>query len=123
MTIPYHNKQEPASGLIKQYSKDNDSTIVEHSENTKPTYISVIVGGIGMVKKHLSKISDRFYQIFKVQEKTSPVLGISLYLIQQIIKKRKGKIWMESKKILKPNLIYSYSLINKVAYIKLCPEY
>ena len=79
-----------------KYSKNGDKIIVEISENTKNVEVTVIDFGIGIEKKHLSKIFDRFYRIPGNKEETYPGLGIGLYISQQIIKKHGGNIEVES---------------------------
>jgi len=79
-----------------KYSKENDKIIVELSEDENHVKVAVTDFGIGIEKKHLSKIFERFYKIPGEKENTFPGLGIGLYLSQQIIKKHHGEITVES---------------------------
>lgn len=79
-----------------KYSKENDSIIVELSEDEKEVKVSIIDFGMGIDKRHLSKIFERFYRIPGKEEETFPGMGIGLYLSQRIIKKHCGAITAES---------------------------
>lgn len=54
--------------------------------------------GVGISKKHLTKVFDRLYQVTDPSEKTYPGLGLGLYISREIIKRHRGKIWVESTK-------------------------
>ena len=84
------------SAPVVKYSKDNDTIIVELSEDTKFVKVSVIGFGIGIHKDHLPKIFDRFYRFLGKKDETYSGLGSGLYFSQQIIKTHKGKVWVEN---------------------------
>ncbi|MGI8419202.1 MAG: ATP-binding protein [Candidatus Levyibacteriota bacterium] len=52
--------------------------------------------GIGIRKDQQARIFDRLYQVTDPNEKTFPGLGLGLYISKDIIRKHKGKIWVES---------------------------
>jgi PAS domain S-box-containing protein len=80
---------------------------VKYSPDDKDIYVSVkraknvaVVGvrdyGIGIAKEQQKKIFDRLYQVTDPTVKTYPGLGMGLYISREIIKRHKGRIWVES---------------------------
>lgn len=59
--------------------------------------VSVRDFGIGIEKKDLKKIFNRFYRVSSKNEKTYADFGIGLYLSSEIIERHKGEIFVESK--------------------------
>lgn len=53
--------------------------------------------GIGIKKAAQKHIFDRYYQVKNAQEKSRVGFGLGLYISKEIIKRHKGKIWVESK--------------------------
>ncbi len=81
------------SNAVK-YSHDTDLIYVNLIDGDKEITISIQDFGIGIPQdKHL-KIFDRFYRIYG-QTKFNG-FGIGLYITSEIIKRHKGKIWVES---------------------------
>ncbi len=60
--------------------------------------VSVEDFGIGIDKKHISKIFNRFYQIKDKEARGIPGLGIGLYLSHEIAQRHDGEIRIQSKK-------------------------
>jgi signal transduction histidine kinase len=81
-------KYSPRGGVVTIKLKEIDTDIE----------ISVQDTGIGIEKSHQKKIFDRFYRAVDTNESTFSGLGIGLYLSSEIVKKHKGKIWVESEK-------------------------
>jgi signal transduction histidine kinase len=84
------------SNAIK-YSPDGSRIIMSLSENRKGVTVSVKDFGIGIKDDHQKKIFNRFFRVSGNDESYFKGLGLGLYLSSQIIKKHKGKIWVESK--------------------------
>lgn len=80
-----------------KFSTSDNFILIEIGEDNKWVILSVTDYGIGIAKKHLSKIFDRFYRIPGPKEETYPGMGMGLYLSQKIINKHKGTISVESK--------------------------
>jgi signal transduction histidine kinase len=81
-------KYSPSGGEIRVTLKEDQSNIE----------LSVKDSGIGIEKAHHKKLFDRFYRAVDTRVSTFSGLGIGLYLSAEIIKKHKGKIWVESEK-------------------------
>lgn len=83
------------SNAIK-YSPLAKEVIVTVKTNNNKLAVSVQDYGIGISKKHLEKIFDRFYRAAGANEKTFTGLGIGLYIASEVVKRHGGKIWAES---------------------------
>lgn len=85
------------SNAIK-YSPKAKKIIVNTSVNKDEITVSVTDFGIGIEKKKLQYIFERYYRESGTKEKTFPGLGLGLYISAEIIKRLSGKIWVSSKK-------------------------
>lgn len=81
-------KYSPAGSDVKIDARMGDNDVV----------VSVRDYGIGIKKDQQRKIFERLYQVNDSVEKTFPGLGMGLYISREIIKRHKGKIWVESQK-------------------------
>jgi PAS domain S-box-containing protein len=81
-----------------KYSPNADKVIV--SSNFKKEFAEVTVQdfGIGIDKKHLPKLFQRFYRVADSTEKTFPGLGLGLYICKEIIKRYGGQMKVVSTK-------------------------
>ena len=78
-----------------KYSPKSNEVFVSIEEKNEMIHVSVRDSGIGINKKHLDKIFDRYY---RVEEHSNDFqgMGIGLYISSEIIKRHEGKIWVES---------------------------
>lgn len=76
-----------------KYSPEADHVMVHVLKNKRKVIVTVEDFGIGIDKKHLRKIFDRFYQVRGSDEKTFPGLGMGLYISYEII--RRHGSWLE----------------------------
>lgn len=78
-----------------KYSPASDKVIIQATSQDDFVTISIKDFGIGIPKKALKKVFSRF---FRVKETSSKFLGsgIGLYISYEIIKKHKGKMWVDS---------------------------
>ena len=81
-----------------KYSPDEDVIHVEVKERQKDYLVMIRDSGLGIAKKDLSKVFDRFYQSEDMNAKKAQGLGLGLYISKEIIKKHNGDIWVESEK-------------------------
>jgi PAS domain S-box-containing protein len=83
------------SNAIK-YSPDAEKVIVSVKENKDDVTICVQDSGVGIPKEMQTKVFDRFFRVNDTRGKTFPGLGLGLFISADIIKRQKGKIWVES---------------------------
>jgi signal transduction histidine kinase len=81
-----------------KYSPTGKEIIVKAKPENEKVVISVQDFGIGIAHEQKNKIFDRLYQVTEAKAKTFPGLGMGLYISKEIIKRHKGKIWVESEK-------------------------
>ncbi len=81
-----------------KYSPESKKVIVRLKKDAQNIVISVQDFGIGIPKDKQNHIFKRFYRETGFKENTFPGLGLGLYITSEIIKRQKGKIWVESKK-------------------------
>jgi PAS domain S-box-containing protein len=83
------------SNAIK-YSPNAEKVTVSLQEGTDTTTICVRDYGVGIPKNMQAKVFDRFFRVNDTRSQTFPGLGLGLYISAEIIKRQKGKIWIES---------------------------
>lgn len=82
------------SNAVK-YSPNNKDIMVTLTLNNNKAVVSVRDEGMGITKSKQKLIFDRYYQ---VKAKNKIGFGLGLYISKEIIKRHKGKIWVESQK-------------------------
>ena len=80
------------SNAVK-YSPENTTIHVRIFKETNKYVVAISDEGIGIPKKNLKLIFDKYYQ---VKTKSKNGFGLGLYISKEIIKLHKGKIWVES---------------------------
>lgn len=78
-----------------KYSPGQSKVEVEVKKDGNTIQVAVRDFGIGIAEEKLNKVFDRFYRVESAANKF-PGLGIGLYISLEIIKRHKGKIWVES---------------------------
>lgn len=81
-----------------KYSPYTSDIIIKLKKQKGEVLISVMDFGIGVAKDQQKKIFERLYQVNDDKEKTFPGFGMGLYIAKEIIKRHKGRIWVESEK-------------------------
>lgn len=79
-----------------KYSKGGQDVLVTVKKDDNKVSISVTDKGIGIDKKHLNKIFDRFYQVSDKKAKPFAGLGIGLYISREIIRRHGGELSVAS---------------------------
>ena len=95
---PY-NRQQVFTNLINnavKYSPQLKQVDIYITVSQNTVTVSVRDYGIGIPKEHQQKIFDRFYRVSDVHDKTSPGLGMGLYISSEIVKRHGGRLWVES---------------------------
>jgi two-component system, chemotaxis family, CheB/CheR fusion protein len=93
-----HRLQQVIINLLTnaiKYAPESYEVLVSVEEEENQLTVSVTDKGIGMSKKHLDKVFDRYY---RVQEHAIQFqgLGIGLYISHDIVLRHGGKMWVES---------------------------
>ncbi|MDF3054835.1 MAG: arcB 2 [Gammaproteobacteria bacterium] len=83
-------------GVRVSVSLDQTQPSVENNTVT-PVKIAISDTGIGIPKKHLEKIFERFHRVHPSYEGKYKGTGLGLYMTKYSIEELGGKIWVESK--------------------------
>ena len=79
-------KYSPDGGKIKVGMKTTDAQLI----------ISISDDGLGIPKKDLPRIFDRFYRVDKARSRAQGGTGLGLAIAKEIVKQHKGFIWAKS---------------------------
>ena len=79
-------KYSPDGGKIKVGMKTTDGQLI----------ISISDEGLGIPKKDLPRIFDRFYRVDKARSRAQGGTGLGLAIAKEIVKQHKGFIWAKS---------------------------
>ena len=79
-------KYSPDGGKIKVGMKTTDAQLI----------ISISDEGLGIPKKDLPRIFDRFYRVDKARSRAQVGTGLGLAIAKEIVKQHKGFIWAKS---------------------------
>ena len=79
-------KYSPDGGKIKVGMKMTDAQLI----------ISISDEGLGIPKKDLPRIFDRFYRVDKARSRAQGGTGLGLAIAKEIVKQHKGFIWAKS---------------------------
>jgi signal transduction histidine kinase len=80
-----------------KYSPQADKIIVKTDVDKKNVTLYVQDFGVGLSQKDQAKVFERFYRVGGPDQATYPGLGLGLYIASEIIKRHKGRVWVESK--------------------------
>ncbi len=86
------------SNAVK-YSPQADKIIVKTVISKGNVILSVQDFGLGLTKEDQARVFERFYRVSGSDQNTYPGLGLGLYISSEIIKRHKGRVWVEGKKI------------------------
>jgi len=81
-----------------KYSPVADTVVLRVTTDANQAVVSVQDFGIGIAQQHHDKIFERFYQVTDPQDRTYPGLGIGLYICSEIMRRHRGRIWVQSSK-------------------------
>lgn len=79
-----------------KYSPRANKIIIKTKLSDHKITMSVQDFGVGIPKKSLKKVFDRFFRVNGLKQETYPGLGLGLYISSEIVKRHSGKIWVES---------------------------
>ncbi len=98
LNIDYNWQIEAVTNILKnclEHSYNNSEVDIEYSENKAYTKIDITDYGVGITKKDLPHIFERFYQS---ENASNESMGIGLSLAKSIIEKDNGKVFVQSNK-------------------------
>ncbi len=78
-----------------KYSPNADKVILSVSKDDECINVKVQDFGVGIPKKELPKLFQRFFRVEATSKKFSG-LGIGLYISNEIVKRHGGRMWVES---------------------------
>ncbi len=80
-----------------KYSGNNIKVSVQMKDwNEKKAEIRIKDSGAGLAPKELKNIFKRFYRVSNISTQKAKGTGLGLHIVRSLIKKHKGKIWVES---------------------------
>ena len=81
-----------------KYSPFADRIIVKTTFDKDNTTLEVQDFGVGLSQEDQAKVFERFYRVGGSSgQDTYPGLGLGLFIASEIIKRHKGRVWVESK--------------------------
>ena len=83
------------SNAIK-YSPQADKIIIRATATEEEVTVCIQDFGIGISKEMQKRLFKRFFRVTDETNSTFPGLGLGLFISTEIIKKQKGRIWVES---------------------------
>jgi len=83
------------SNAIK-YSPSADKVIIRTVVSSQFVTVSIQDFGIGISKEMQKKLFKRFFRVTDESTSTFPGLGLGLFIATEIVKKQRGRIWVES---------------------------
>jgi two-component system CheB/CheR fusion protein len=85
-------------GNAIKYSPHAKKIIVSSQLKAGTVTICVQDFGVGIEKKLVKKVFDRFFRVTEPVLNTFPGLGLGLYIASEIVNRQGGKIWVKSEK-------------------------
>lgn len=79
-----------------KYSPDGGVITVRLLQSNNHVILSISDQGLGIPRKALNKIFDRFYRVDKARSRKQGGTGLGLAISKEIVEAHKGKIWADS---------------------------
>nr|SFZ86907.1 Two-component sensor kinase SA14-24 [Loigolactobacillus rennini] len=80
-----------------KYSPDGGAITCRLLETNNHVILSISDQGLGIPKKALSHVFDRFYRVDKARSRAQGGTGLGLAISKEVIEKLNGRIWVDSK--------------------------
>ena len=80
-----------------KYSPDGGIVTVRLAETHNHILLSISDQGMGIPKKDLHKVFDRFYRVDKARARKQGGTGLGLAISREVVKAHHGSIWVESR--------------------------
>ena len=79
-----------------KYSNDGGAVVMAVTEETDFVTIAVQDHGVGISKKHLPRLFERFYRVDKARSRQLGGTGLGLAIVKHIVQAHGGRIYVES---------------------------
>ncbi|KQR65306.1 PAS domain-containing protein [Pedobacter sp. Leaf176] len=79
-----------------KYSPDANEVVIYTEDHEEHVRVCVQDYGIGISSEKKDHVFEQFYRVSGNKEHTFPGLGLGLYISSEIVKRLKGKIWVNS---------------------------
>lgn len=79
-----------------KYSPNGGTITVRLLETHNSAIVSISDQGLGIPKKDLNKVFDRFYRVDKARSRQMGGTGLGLAISKEVIRQHNGRIWVES---------------------------
>jgi two-component system phosphate regulon sensor histidine kinase PhoR len=79
-----------------RYSGANKKILVSWNIESKQPTFTVIDNGIGVSKKHISRITERFYRVDADRSRNTGGTGLGLSIVKNVITQHQGKLEIKS---------------------------
>lgn len=79
-----------------KYSPDGGMITCRLLETNKHIIISISDEGLGIPRKDIKKVFDRFYRVDKARSRKQGGTGLGLSISKEIVEQHKGRIWVNS---------------------------
>jgi len=79
-----------------KYSPDGGVITCRLLETNKHIIISISDQGLGIPRKDIKKVFDRFYRVDKARSRKQGGTGLGLSISKEIVEQHKGRIWVNS---------------------------
>jgi signal transduction histidine kinase len=96
-----HRISQVLSNLLTnaiKYSPDGKNVVISTKNDKKEVVVSIQDFGFGIDKEDQQKIFQLFYRTKDKEESKISGFGLGLFISSEIIKKHKGRLWVESEK-------------------------
>jgi two-component system sensor histidine kinase VicK len=79
-----------------KYSPDGGTITCGLIETNDSVIFSISDEGLGIPKRDLANVFDRFFRVDKARARSMGGTGLGLAISKEVVQKHKGKIWVES---------------------------
>lgn len=80
-----------------KYSPEADKVVVKVKEVKGEVMVSVQDFGFGIPEAEQRRVFERFFRTEDARQKLIPGIGIGLFISSEIVRRHKGRVWVESK--------------------------